>query len=422
MTVFFSSGFIARRGALAAVTSLLLAAGCSAPPGADGDDDGLPEFGGAQTPAPGAGGSLSAVATPSTGAPGTGAVTPAPTGVTPNEQTGNGGIGLAPAPAGGQSGSQSGASQGAGGSAMVAPGGGGAGGAAMVAPGTGAGGSAMVAPGTGAGGSAMVAPGGGGAGGSSFEPAGAGGATSLPPNDGNQQPPPNDGNQQPPPEPVAPAPSGDCNGAFFCDGFESVAAGASPDAALWSIMVQYGETSASPNVQVSAANARSGNQALRVEPAGRAGIFTSVPQNSYFIRAFMQIDEVAIGPVFIGAGTDGNREIRFRIQGQSFATINSVGSPSDDAVRPAEANGGNCPDCLTLTPNEWLCVEMAVDSNSSTATLWIDGAEAAVAGPDAFSPQPANPTLFFGSMDVQGGSTGVWIDDIAVGATRIGCN
>jgi hypothetical protein len=147
-----------------------------------------------------------------------------------------------------------------------------------------------------------------------------------------------------------------------------------------------------------------------------------VPQSNFFIRAFMQIDEVGIGPVFIGAGTDANRETRFRIQGQSFATINSVGSPADDAFRPAAANSGNCPECVTLTANEWLCVEMAIDGSASTSTLWIDGVEAAVAGPEAFTPQPANPTLFFGSMDVQGGSTGVWIDDIAVASTRIGCN
>jgi hypothetical protein len=48
--------------------------------------------------------------------------------------------------------------------------------------------------------------------------------------------------------------------------------------------------------------------------------------------------------------------------------------------------------------------------------------EAAVAGAEAFAPQPANPTLFLGTMDVQGRSTGVWIDDVVVAATRVGCN
>jgi hypothetical protein len=267
-----------------------------------------------------------------------------------------------------------------------------------------------------------------GTGGASTDPAG-GGATSMPPaNDANQQPPPQDpppgdANQQPPPQELPPAPSGDCNGAFFCDGFESVAPGASPTAAIWRVIQGFNVTDASEKVTVSAANARTGTQSLRItEDAGRTGVLATLPQSSYFVRAFFQLDAAPLGTVFIGGGTSENNETRFRIQGQSYATINSVGSVGDP-VRPADANSGNgCPDCFTLPTNEWFCAELAIDNAASTATLFINGTEVAVAGPDAFATQPPQPLLFIGSWGLQGGATGVFIDDVAVGPQRFGCN
>jgi hypothetical protein len=126
--------------------------------------------------------------------------------------------------------------------------------------------------------------------------------------------------------------------------------------------------------------------------------------------------------VFIGLGTDQNSETRLRIQGRSFATINTVGP--GDAVRPNEANSGNCANCVTLTPNRWFCAEFSIDNATQAATLWIDGVEAAsiVNGQGGWPVQPAAPKLFLGSMGVQGGQAGVFIDDVAVGSTRIGCN
>jgi hypothetical protein len=72
--------------------------------------------------------------------------------------------------------------------------------------------------------------------------------------------------------------------------------------------------------------------------------------------------------------------------------------------------------------NEWFCAELAIDNAASTATLFIDDVEVAVAGPDAFATQPPQPLLFLGSWGLQGGATGVFIDDVAVGPERFGCN
>jgi hypothetical protein len=361
---------------LVAVASLLLAAGCSAPPGAD-----EPRFNAFVPSAAGTPGAANgpgpAGASPSAATPGAGGST-----ASSNEQTGsNGGIGLNPVQPSDQS-------QGGGGSAG----------------GQGTGGSTMVGVDPNAN---------GGAAGSSFDPGatGSAGSTSMPPSGGNPQQPP---------APQDPAPSGDCAGAFFCDGFESVADGASPTAAVWSIIESFSPRDQSALVQVSSDNARSGGQALRVTGSGgRTGVIAALPRSTYFVRAFFQLDAVPRGPVFIGAGVDQNNETRFRIQGESIGTINTT---RGDAVRPANANGGACPDCVTLAPNEWFCAEMFIDNDAQTATLWIDGDQAAVAGPDAFTAQPAAPNLFFGSWGLQGGITGVWIDDVAVGPERFGCN
>jgi hypothetical protein len=399
---------VATPAALVAVASLLLAAGCSAPPGTGAGDDTVPEFGGFTPPgAPGVGGPS---AVNDTNVPPAASGAGGSTGASGNEQVGsNGGIGLDPA----QSGNQS---QGAGGSTQNA-------GAGGTTQNPGAGGSMMVGANNGAAG-ASVDPGAtGNAGSTSMPPAGGDPQQQPPPQQPPpQQPPP----QQPPPQqppPQDPAPSGDCAGAFFCDGFESVAAGASPTAAVWQVIDGFNVTDASTKVTVSTAEARSGTQSLRIAAdPGRTGVLATLPQSSYFVRAFFQLDAAPLGTVFIGGGTSDNNETRFRIQGQSYATINSVGSVGDP-VRPGDANSGNgCPGCFTLPVDEWFCAELAIDNAASTATLFINDVEVAVAGPDAFATQPAQPILFLGSWGLQGGATGVFIDDVAVGPERFGCN
>jgi hypothetical protein len=75
-------------------------------------------------------------------------------------------------------------------------------------------------------------------------------------------------------------------------------------------------------------------------------------------------------------------------------------------------------------PNRWFCAELFIDNAARNATLWIDGVEAAsiVGGEGGWPAQPASPQMFLGSMGLQGGQTAVWIDDVAAGPQRIGCN
>jgi hypothetical protein len=395
--------------AVAAVTTLLLAAGCSAPPGTGVDTgDEVPEFAGS-------------LGLPGNGLPG-------------NGSPGNGSSGVSAPAANGAAtatGNTNAPASGAGGSANTSPGEPIAGSGIGLQP---AASNANAGPSSGAGGSSMAGmqPGTSpGAAGSSFEPAatGSAGSTSMPPSANPpqtppaQNPPPAPPAQNPPPTVPPPPLNADCAGAFFCDGFENVADGASPAAPLWTIIDGYSVRPESANVLVSADNARSGARALRVTGTdSRTGIRATLPQTRYFVRAWLQIDAAPLGPVFIGLGTDQNSEARLRIQGSSFATINSVGP--GDKVHPDAANEGNCPECVTLVPNEWFCAEFFMDDATQNATLWIDGVEAAskVNGNGGWPVQPDNPFFFLGSMSVQGGMTGVWIDDVAAGPTRLGCD
>jgi hypothetical protein len=290
------------------------------------------------------------------------------------------------------------------------------------------------APSQGAAGSSMTAPS-PGAGGSSFEPddpdddpassdpapAGDPPGDTPPPVDPPQQPTPT---LPPPAQPTPqPPPNAGCAGQFICDGFENAAPGASPNSGVWRVIANYTPTPQSPNVQVSAANAHSGAQALRVVGASaRNGIVASLPTQTYFMRAWIQADAVPLGPVFIGLGSDQNSETRLRISASSYAAINTVGP--GDAIHPGAATSGNCADCVTLAPNRWFCAELFIDNAGRNATLWIDGVEAAsIANGDGGWPvQPASPQMFLGSMGLQGGQTAVWIDDVAAGPQRIGCN
>jgi hypothetical protein len=250
-----------------------------------------------------------------------------------------------------------------------------------------------------------------GAGGSSAGPAtsvATGGTGSMPPPGGDIA-------QGTPPVPN----TSDCTGQFFCDGFEDVAAGASPNAALWKVMDSYNlVTKPTANVQVSAANAHSGGQALRVVGAqARSGAIATLPQSQYFLRVWLQVDAAPRGPVLMGLGADQNDETRLRIFNQSWATINVI---PGDAVFPNGATSGNCPTCVTLMPNRWFCAEFFIDGAAQTATLWINEVEAATL--TGASRQPAAPQAFLGSMGLEGGSTGVWVDDVVAGPARIGCD
>ena len=367
--------------ALRAVAPLLLALACSAPPGTGDDGDTVPAYPNGFGNGPTASSNGLQPAT-NNSAGSSGVSSSGSGGTTGTEAPGSNGVGLSPTPMGG--------------------------GAQNMGQPTGAAGAPSSM------GAAGASSGAAGTSGAMPQPQGSAGSTGMPAN-----PPP----ANPPPANPPPAANANCPGQFLCEDFEGVAAGGSPNPATWQVIAGYSPVTQNAAIQVSTAQAHTGTQSLHVTASGsRNGIVATLPQNRYFLRAWLQVEAVPLGPVFIGLGTDQNSETRLRIQGQSFATINTVGP--GDAVRPDAANSGNCPGCVTLTPNRWFCAEFSIDNAAQAATLWIDGVEAAsiVNGQGGWPVQPAAPKLFLGSMGVQGGQAGVFIDDVAVGSTRIGCN
>jgi hypothetical protein len=229
----------------------------------------------------------------------------------------------------------------------------------------------------------------------------------------------------PPPPPVTPPPAGNagCPGQLLCEDFEEMAAGPFLTSNTWQVIDGYAERAQGTSELVSTDQAHTGTQSLRVLASGaRNGIVATLPMNRYFLRAWLRVDAAPLGPVFIGLGTDQNSETRLRIQGQSLATINTVGP--GDAVRPGAATSGNCPECVPMPVATWFCAEFFIDQATQSATLWINGNEAAsiVNGQGGWPVQPAAPQLFLGSMGLQGGMAGVFIDDVAVGTARITCD
>jgi hypothetical protein len=211
-----------------------------------------------------------------------------------------------------------------------------------------------------------------------------------------------------------------CSELILCEDFES-ASGGVPDPATWTLVANYTYDVAQTDlVQVGTEQKHGGAQALHVAANGLAGIVTEIAAQKFYVRAFMRVDAAPVGPVLMGIGTDHNSELRFRIQQNSWGTVNIIPS---DAVLPQAARDGNCPTCPKVTPNEWFCMEFFVDAATKSAGLWLDGVESVNAQGLADFPGVGDPIhLRFGTMDLQGGSTGLWLDDIAVGAERIGCD
>lgn len=214
-----------------------------------------------------------------------------------------------------------------------------------------------------------------------------------------------------------------CPGMLLCDDFEGVPSGSSPDADIWSLVAGYTPVAETPLVRVGSEQAHRGSQALRVEQDGLAGIYTAVAQRQFFLRAFLRVDSAPLGPALIGIGSDTQpeSEVRFRIQQNAWATLNIV---PGDAVLPQAARENNCPSCPAVPVNQWFCVEIALDAQARQATLWLDGTEVAKTSDGAGDfPEMPNPIpVRLGTMSLQGGETGLWIDDVAISTTRIGCD
>lgn len=241
--------------------------------------------------------------------------------------------------------------------------------------------------------------------------------------------------------------------AFFFDDFESGAPGQQP--AAWDRWINYTtEAGNTPDgdqfALIDDQDRFRGNQSVHFHAEGAtqpAMLTLALPEGMtrIYIRAFVKTtkqigsqtpDQVSNHETLIGlraTPNDGNFEIRFG-GAKGALGFNIVGPGRNDAVAPGQALWGSAP---AITPNEWHCVELAFlndNEQSPQARASVDGQEVravttlgdwhvpltgegttwlrgmfteVMLGWQSFSPDPGND---------------VWMDDIALSESPIGCD
>jgi hypothetical protein len=380
-----------RRVALVSLVASAAALGCSAPPGVgDIDGDSLPPF---------------------TGSPGSGGTSSAPVG------TGGTGVGQSPTAATGLGGTGSSTPVGSAGTSALPVGGvGGSANAGVGGTGTGAGGTATGAGGTGAGGTGT------GAGGTGTAAGGTGSTVTLP---------------DPPGE------------AFFFDDFEAGAPGEQP--AAWGRWLNYTTTAGNTLdgqqfALLDNQDCASGNQCVHFHAEGAtqpAMLTYELPANltRLYVRAMVKTtkqvgnvapDSVSNHETMISLRNRDVQEFELRFGDAKGAIgFNMVGPDRNDALVPKNDQWGMGP---AISPNAWHCVELSfINDNPSSpqALIALDGAQVRAAtavsdwhvgvtptwlnglfvevaiGWQSFSPSPGND---------------VWMDDVVLSESPIGCN
>lgn len=219
-----------------------------------------------------------------------------------------------------------------------------------------------------------------------------------------------------------------CADLLLCDDFETATPGASPDPARWSLSLNYNPNAPpSPDVSVDNTVSHGGSQSVRINGSGEPrDIVATVPVDRLFVRAFLRLSSAPTGggPVLMAVGGDQNSDVRLRLWAGQVATLNTG---NGDSIVPNAATSGNCPECLNVPSDTWFCAEMFVDNAQQSVILWIDEAEAGrVTNNDWNSTWPTFPAqtnVRLGFWGLQGANaTTVWIDDVAIGSERIGCN
>ncbi|GAB3826779.1 cellulose-binding domain-containing protein [Dactylosporangium cerinum] len=252
-----------------------------------------------------------------------------------------------------------------------------------------------------------------------------------------QAPPPT---SSPPTSPSAsastssgPPPAG-CTGAAFCDGFESQTSG--PVAGAWT--VSNANCSGTGTATVDSSVVHSGTRSVRID--GKAGYCNhvyvkptkdlsglgSVWYGRLYVRHSTALPEAHVAFAALKDTVDGKD---LRLGGQNSAL--QWNRESDDATLPAQSPAGVA-QSRPLPTGQWNCVEFMVDGRGLLSTwlngtavpgLQVDGVPTADIDQQwsarAWQPRVADLRLGWESYGV--GDDTLWFDDVAVGASRIGC-
>jgi hypothetical protein len=232
-------------------------------------------------------------------------------------------------------------------------------------------------------------------------------------------------------------------GLQICDSFEAPAVGAPPSPALWSL------TLTGPGSQVAVDNSRAarGSQSVHVH-AGTQGyaqaIFrTAAGQLSgggpVFGRAFLFYQSTGPLPqmhwtLIAGSGTLAGASSPTLVRyGGQFTHLMANYYGQDQAIHAADNVNGAWINETKMPANRWACFEWSFDPIADQMHLFVDGAEItklAISTATVPSSQPPwtippidQVALGWEIYQTDSSQAGydLWIDEVAIGAQRVGC-
>ena len=239
-----------------------------------------------------------------------------------------------------------------------------------------------------------------------------------------------------PPPTTGPPPAG-CGTAVLCDGFEDQS-GPAPSG-NWSLA--YPDCQGSGSATIDSGTAHQGSRSVRV--AGTAGycnhVFVRSNRNlsgvgavrygRFWVRHTTALPAQHVTFLAMQDANDGNRDLR--MGGQNGAL--QWNRASDDATLPEQSPAGVALS-VPLTTNRWTCVEFMVDGNQGRLQTWVDGNQVTGLTADGTPThdvdsqwlgranwRPSLTDLRLGWEAYGDGSDTLWFDDVALGASRIGC-
>jgi hypothetical protein len=235
-----------------------------------------------------------------------------------------------------------------------------------------------------------------------------------------------------------------CSTLALCDDFESSTAGGPPDATRWSV---GGPNcfSGTGRATVDATVAHSGKQSVRIDPGsdycGHAfiqnsaiGTLGAVRFGRFYIRLAQALSDAHVTLVSMHEANDsssGNSQ-ELRIGGQSGILM--WNRSKDDATLP-ELSPVGISKSTPIAALTWTCIEFAIDQTTGGIQTWGNGVavEALLADGTPTADvdrqwvnnytgwRPKLTDLKLGWEAYGGATNTVWIDDVAVSESRIGC-
>jgi len=227
---------------------------------------------------------------------------------------------------------------------------------------------------------------------------------------------------------------------FFSDGFESGTNGMQP--AGWDNFIAYIAKGSNPNgatlALVDSTRAHTGTKSVKVHGGQQPAQLTRplpAGTNKLYARAWIWFTrQLGMNPganheTLLGirkAAGSANDEVRF---GENKGVIGTNEVPTDN-ISPKMAQWGMGP---VVAPNGWRCIEVAflADQAQHTLTAWADGVMVhSITAPDQWQNGnlPANwmngkfVEFIMGWQSFSNVDTDLWIDDVVLSNSPIGCN